>query len=105
MFCISNQSPTGQIFLQYTIKNSVFDLKNAIVVDEDHLISHFDEMFIYYSTPVSYLMVLDNDERVDSNKKQSTIKVFSIEGDQFKFVKEWDSRDFGTETIYPINDL
>lgn len=61
LFCTSSQSPTGQLLLQYTIKNDRIDLYNAMIVPEDNLIMHFDEMFIYYSTPTSYLMILDND--------------------------------------------
>jgi hypothetical protein len=96
LFCITNQSPTGQILLQFTVKNDRINLENVFIVPMDQLISQFDEMFVFYSAPTSYLMILDNDETIDSNKKHSTIKVFSVSGDQFAFEDEWESTDFGT---------
>ena len=63
-------------------------------------------MFVSYSADQSYLMVLDNDETIDNNKKLSTIKVFSLTGDaSLNFITEWDSQTFGTDLLYPINDL
>lgn len=41
---------------------------------------------------------------IDSNYKKSAIKVFDITYD-LNFIGEWNSKHFGTQEIYPINDL
>jgi hypothetical protein len=62
-------------------------------------------MFISPSTDSTFVMILDNDETIDSNKKLSTVKVYEIKGDAMTFSQEWSSSSFGTDTAYPINDL
>ena len=44
-------------------------------------------MFVSYGAEKSYLMVLDNDETIDNNRKLSTIKVFSfVKAENLAFV-------------------
>ena len=62
-------------------------------------------MFVSLSTDSTYLLILDNDETIDSNKKSSTVKIFEITDDALIFSQEWSSTVFGTEIVYPINDL
>lgn len=105
LFCISSQSKSGQILLQYKLNDDHFDLKNAFEIPAGYLVRQFDEMFPFYAAGTSYLLILDNDEGVDSNNKLSTVKVYSISQDTLAFVEEWNSKHFGTAVVYPINDL
>jgi hypothetical protein len=61
-------------------------------------------MFLYADEHTKYIFILDNDESIDSNNKQSTVKIFQLD-EALTFVDEWNSRSFGTTEIYPINDL
>jgi hypothetical protein len=61
-------------------------------------------MFAINKGNKNYLFILDNDETVDSNNKQSTIKMFDFTND-FTYLGEWSSKTFGTDSLYPINDF
>lgn len=88
LFCLSSsQASSGQILLQYDVNDDGFDLKNAFEIPVDYLIRQFDEMFAFYGAGTSYLLILDNDEAIDSNNKKSTVKVFSMSQDIISFVE------------------
>ena len=61
-------------------------------------------MVAYQNDGTDYLIILDNDETIDNNNKYSTLKVFVL-GDDLTLVAEWDSKSFGTDILYPINDF
>lgn len=61
-------------------------------------------MFAVRKQDKNFLFILDNDETVDSNKKQSTIKMYDFT-DNFTYEGEWTSKTFGLDQYYPINDL
>jgi len=61
-------------------------------------------MVAYHNDRADYLIILDNDETIDNNNKYSTLKVFLL-ADDLTLVAEWDSKAFGTDILYPINDF
>lgn len=61
-------------------------------------------MLPVHSGDNDFIFILDNDETIDSNNKQSTVKMFQL-GSQLTFKGEWDSLSFGTIDKFPINDI
>ena len=104
LFC-SSKGASGQEVLRYSINGTDFNYEDKYELPTDHIIQNFDEMFISPSTDSTFVMILDNDETIDSNKKLSTVKVYEIKGDAMTFSQEWSSSSFGTDSVYPINDL
>ena len=90
--------------MKYGILNNSLILVNTYIFHAEDRIRYFDEMFAVRKQDKNFLFVLDNDETVDSNKKQSTIKMYDFT-DNFTYEGEWTSKTFGIDQYYPINDL
>ena len=67
-----------QQILQYSVDKSEFMILKIYTIPDPHAIQNFDEMFAIVIDGHSFVMILDNDEDIDSNDKQSTVKVFQM---------------------------
>ncbi len=90
--------------MKYGILNNDFILVDTYIFHAEDRIRYLDEMFAVRKQDKNFLFILDNDETVDSNKKQSTIKMYDFT-DNFTYEGEWTSKTFGLDQYYPINDL
>ena len=81
MYCSDNSE---QQVLVYAVN------PNDLLYDKTYIIRNtirnFDEMFPIIIEGNSFLLILDNDEDIDSNDKQSTVKVFRMAADRLILV-------------------
>jgi hypothetical protein len=61
-------------------------------------------MFVYSNKDGIFLVILDNDEYINSNNKRSTLKVYEVK-DDLVYLAEWTSKSFGALEVLPINDF
>ena len=64
--------------MQYSIINDTIYFDKYYKLEVSSVIRQFDCMSAYSIKNTTYLIVLDNDETVDSNYKYSTLKVFIL---------------------------
>lgn len=67
--------------MKYGILNNDFILVDTYIFHAEDRIRYLDEMFAVRKQDKNFLFILDNDETVDSNKKQSTIKMYDFTDD------------------------
>lgn len=67
--------------MKYGILNNDFILVDTYIFHAEDRIRYLDEIFAVRKQDKNFLFILDNDETVDSNKKQSTIKMYDFTDD------------------------
>ncbi len=75
VFC---KTETGEVIEKFQIENKKIKLIDTYTFHGDNRINYLDEMFAVNKGDNNYLLILDNDETVDSNNKKSIVKMLDL---------------------------